>query len=84
MSTGLRPVNAHGGSPTSRSGFTELHFVPRCRHGKGQPGRVVGLPSLALGAADWALIDPLPFRKSKGVPRSTIPALYAWLRYGHS
>lgn len=70
-------------SPASQSGRIELHLIPRPPEGGGGPlRRLTGIVGPDLGAIDWQKIDPLPVRASKGVPRASIPAQYAWQRHG--
>lgn len=70
-------------SAVSQSGQTELHLIPRPPEGsRGPLQKLRGIVSPDLGAMDWQKLDPMRVRASKGVPRASIPAQYAWQRHG--
>lgn len=69
-------------SSMTRTGTSELHWVPRSAAAGKSRRELVCVVSPQLGAADWSRLDPGPVRVSKGVPRGSIPALYAWQRHG--
>ena len=83
--TQVRPVSIHKQvTVLPHSTKTELHFVPRANVGRAGGGTsreewVVARPdSVSL---DWAEMDPVPVRVSKGTPRGrATPAMYFWQR----
>lgn len=71
-----KPLNAR-----RRTSATELHWIPRADGGR----KAAGLHDWAvvdreLGDRDWASIDPMRVRKSKGVRHQFTPAMYYWQR----
>jgi len=78
----MRPVDeAKPINPRRRTSTTELHWIPRA----GSSPTTAGLHEWAvvdrdLGDRDWASIDPMRVRKSKGVRHQFTPAMYYWQR----
>ena len=80
----MRPVDiAKEIATRRRSAYTELHWVPRL------PEQTPGGPSVRqhcsilgpdLVGQDWAAIDPMMVRSSKGVRHRFTPSLYFWER----
>lgn len=67
-----RPINAR-----RRTSSAEVHWIPRTDCGR----TTVGIHEWAvvdreLGDRDWAAIDPMRVRKSKGVRHRFTPAMY--------
>ncbi|WP_417555645.1 TnsA-like heteromeric transposase endonuclease subunit [Microbacterium sp.] len=80
----MQPVDIVKQIATLRhSPYTELHWIPRT------PQRAPGGPSVRqhhavasrdLGERDWAVIDPMLVRTSKGVRHRFTSAMYFWQR----
>lgn len=66
--------------PRRRTSSTELHWISRpddnAHHKPG--GHEYAVIGRDLGDRDWAAIDPLPLRKSKGLRFRFTPSLYFW------
>lgn len=78
----MRPVDgAKDLTPRRRTSSSELHWIPRTNARGAAAGQhewaAVGRD---LGEGDWAAIDPLRIRKSKGVRHRFTPAMYFWQR----
>lgn len=80
----VRPVDGPKPIPARRrTTSTELHWLSRgLKHGMDMPARtdewaVVGRD---LGDRDWAAIDPMRVRTSKGIRHRSTPAMYFWQR----
>lgn len=80
----MRPVDrARQIMARRRSRHAELHWIPRvCQNSSRnsptpQEYAVIGRE---LGERDWAAIDPLRVRTSKGVRHRSTPAMYFWQR----
>ncbi len=80
----MRPVDeAKPINPRRHTSSTELHWIPRTDIGR----TIAGIHEWAvvdreLGDRDWAGIDPMRVRKSKGVRHRFTPAMYYWQRTG--
>lgn len=80
----MRPmISARPNNARRRSPHTELHWTPSA--GQGPPGagslqREHAPVSRDLGGQDWAEIDPMRVRTSKGIRHRATPAMYFWER----
>ena len=73
-----RPINAR-----RRTASTEVHWIPRTDSGRTAAGlHEWAVVDRELGGRDWAGIDPMRVRKSKGVRHRFTPAMYYWQRTG--
>ncbi|RUQ06272.1 TnsA-like heteromeric transposase endonuclease subunit [Microbacterium sp. HSID17254] len=80
----MRPVDeAKPITPRRRTSSTELHWIPRTDNGRTTAGlQEWAVVDRELGHRDWAGIDPMRVRKSKGVRHRFTPAMYYWQRTG--
>jgi len=78
----MRPVDeAKPINPRRRTSSTELHWIPRTDNGRTTAGlHEWAVVDRELGDRDWASIDPMRVRKSKGVRHQFTPAMYYWQR----
>lgn len=78
----MRPVDgARPIIPRRRTSFTELHWLSRTDDGSPAAGlHEWEIVDRDLGGRDWAAIDPMRVRKSKGVRHLFTPAMYFWQR----
>lgn len=73
-----KPINAR-----RRTASTEVHWIPRTDSSRTAAGRHEwAVVDRALGDGDWAEIDPMKVRKSKGVRHRFTPAMCYWQRTG--
>lgn len=70
-----KPLNAR-----RRTSATELHWLPRVEGRKATGPHEWAVVDRELGDRDWAAIDPMRVRKSKGVRHRFTPAMYFWQR----
>lgn len=78
----MRPVDeAKPLNPRRRTSSTELHWIPRADNGRTTAGlHEWAVVDRELGDRDWASINPMMVRKSKGVRHRFTPAMYYWQR----
>lgn len=80
----MRPVDIAKEIMTRRrSPYTELHWVPQlAEHAPGGPSvrQDYSIVKPDLLERDWAAIDPMMVRSSKGVRHHFTPSLYFWQR----
>lgn len=78
----MRPVDeARSINARRRSSSTELHWLPRSNNGRTPAGlHEWAVVDRDLGDRDWAAVDPMRVRKSKGVRHLFTPAMYFWQR----
>src|SRR5690606_20124026 len=78
----MRPVDeAKPINPRRRTSSTELHWIPRTDNGRTTAGlHEWAVVDRELGDRDWASIDPMRVRKSKGIRHQFTPAMYYWQR----
>jgi hypothetical protein len=77
----MRPVDiAKQITARRRSAGTEIHWVPRANDDHAAGHQHYAAAGRDLGERDWAAIDPMQVRTSKGVPHYFTGALYFWQR----
>lgn len=77
----VRPVDiAKQITTRRRSARTELHWIPRMNDDHAGGHQHYASADRSLGERDWAAIDPIQVRTSKGVRHYFTGALYFWQR----
>jgi len=77
----VRPVDiARQITTRRRSARTELHWVPRVSDDHAGSHQQYAAADRSVGERDWAAIDPIQVRTSKGVRHYFTGALYYWQR----